>query len=128
MAKQSVQSQQEPGIWQKIASGAYNVADYLVGSAIAAMWDVHDKLIDRGWFGGNSFNTMYYQNRRSVGLDQNQKEAVSPEDAKQPVKEAHEHAPDFSPDVFYGRQNSEKTTEPQQARGRDDDLDLGMER
>ena len=125
MAKQNVQSQQEPSIGQKVLTGLYNVADYFAGSAIAAMWDIHAKLIDQGWFGRDSFNTMYYQNRRTVGLDQNQKQEVSLEDTKQPVIEKHGQAHNFTPDAFYGR-NSDKEAAQHQVRGREDDL--GMER
>ncbi len=121
MAKQSVQSQQEPGIWQKIASGTYNVADYLYPRVMAAMDDIYRRVFAEPWFGKPTFDVLHNQTQRNAA---NQNDKAVEED-KQPVKEAHGQSNDFTPDAFYGRHNSEKTTEPQQAYDRDD---LGMER
>ena len=92
--------------------------DYVYTSLL----DVHRRLIDEPWFGKPSFDILYNVNQRAA--TGKQKDKPMDED-KQRVAEGTPYQHDYSPDAFYGK-NQSKDAEQQQARGRDDDL--GMER
>jgi hypothetical protein len=125
MAKQPTPQQQEQGAMEKLQATFKRMREMeptkLERGIVAALHDIHRRVIEEPWFGKPVFDILHNSNQRALT---GQRDKPVDED-KQRVSEGPWYQHDYNPDALYGR-NQDKETEQQNACERDDDH--GMER
>lgn len=125
MAKQQAQQQQEHSAMEKLQATFKRMREMeptkLERGIVAALHDIHRRVIEEPWFGKPVFDVLYNSNQRAAT---GQRDKPIEED-KQRVAEGTAYQHDYTPDGFYGR-HQDKNADQQNAHERDDDL--GLER